>query len=330
MQSYLQYKYRPGDALTFTAGLHAQYLTHNQSASIEPRAAMKYTFTSNIFSLGYGLHSQLQPLYQYFATLPANPAGTMHNYNMGFTRSHHAVAGYEHIFSRVLRLRSEVYYQYLYRIPIEQRAGSSFSGLNQGSSFSRLFPDTLINAGTGYNYGWEVTLEKTFSAGYYILFSACLFDSKAKGNDGVYRNTDYNNRFCANLLTGYEWKLGKKSTLLSGLKVTYAGGRLYSPPDVAASNAIGDLVVIDTLRNTLRFKDYFRTDIKLGIRINARKVTHEIALDLVNILNTRNVLSNTYNHDLALQGAYPFITQYQLGFLPLFYYKIDFGFAAKK
>ena len=325
LQAYLQYKYRPSDALTFTAGLHGQYLTHNQSKALEPRVAMKYTFTNNVFTLGYGLHSQLQPLYQYFAVLPTNPTTAMHNYDVGFTRSHHTVAGYEHIFSRVLRLRSEVYYQYLYDVPIETRAGSSFSGLNQGSNFSRLFPDTLVNGGTGYNYGFELTIEKSFARNYYILLSGSVFDSKAKGNDGVYRNTDYNGRFAANLLTGYEYKLGKNSTLLTGLKITYAGGRLYSPPDVAASNAIGDLIVVDLLRNTLRFKDYFRMDIKLGVRINAKRLTHEIAIDLVNILNTKNVLSQSYNYDLAAQGAYPFITQYQLGFLPLFYYRVDFG-----
>lgn len=330
LQAYLQYKYRPTDALTFTAGLHGQYLTHNASKSLEPRVAMKYIASNtNIFTLGYGLHSQLQPLYQYFAVQPPAPVTAMHNYDMDFTRSHHTVAGYEHIFSRVLRLRSEVYYQYLYNIPIENKAGSSFSGLNQSTSFDRLFPDTLVNKGTGYNYGIELTIEKTFSDNYYILLSGALFNSKAKGNDGVYRSTDYNSRFAANMLTGYEYKLGKNSTLLTGLKITYAGGRLYSPADITASNATGDLVVVDSLRNTLQYKNYFRADVKLGVRINARRVTHEIALDLVNILNTKNVLAMSYNYDLAAQGQYPFVTQNQLGFLPLFYYRVDFGIARK-
>lgn len=330
LQGYVQYKYRPSDALTFTGGLHAQYLAHNGSKALEPRVAMKYTMTpTNVFTLGYGLHSQLQPLYQYFSNLPVNPTTAMHNYDVGFTRSHHMVGGYEHVFSRTLKLRSEVYYQYLFNVPIETRAGSSFSGLNQGSSFSRLFPDTLVNEGTGYNYGLELTIEKAFSKNYYVLFSGSVFDSKARGNDGVYRSTDYNGSFAANLLTGYEYQLGKNSTLLTGLKITYAGGRRYSPPDVAASNTIGDLVVIDSLRNTEQFKDYFRADVKLGVRINARRLTHEIAIDLVNILNTKNILSLTYNYDLAAQGQYPFIRQYQLGFLPLFYYRIDFGVGKK-
>lgn len=331
IQGYIQYKYRPSDVLTFSAGLHGQFLTHNQSKALEPRLAMKYTATpTNVFTLGYGLHSQLQPMYQYFTVLPTNNVNEMHNYDIDFTRSHHSVAGYEHVFSRTVRLRSEAYYQYLFNVPIETRPGSSFSGLNQGSNFSRLFPDTLVNKGTGYNYGFELTIEKTFSKNYYILLSGSVFDSKAKGNDGVYRNTDYNGRFAANMLTGYELKLSKNTVLLTGLKVTYAGGKLYSPPDVAASNALGDLVVVDSQRNTLKFKDYFRADVKLGIRINAKKLTHEVAIDLVNVLGTRNVLSNTYSFDLASQGAYPFITQYQLGFLPLFYYKVDFGFNRKK
>ena len=327
LQGYLQYKFRPSDSWTITAGIHAQYLSHNGSKSLEPRAGLRYKPGRNsVFTLGYGLHSQVQPLYQYFTHFPQYSAGQMHNYDMGFTRSHHIVGGYDRTLWKDLKLHAEAYYQYLFRVPVETRPGSSFSGINNGATFDRLFPDTLVNKGTGYNYGIELTLEKTFSNNYYFLFTGSLFDSKAKGNDGVYRNTDYNGRFAVNLLAGYEKKLGRNSTLITGIKITWSGGMLYSPPDVAASNAKGDLVLTDSQRNTLRFPDYFRTDLKLGVRINARKLTHEIALDLVNVLGTKNVLSLTYSSDLAQQGnPYPFYTQYQLGFLPLFYYKIDFG-----
>jgi hypothetical protein len=246
---------------------------------------------------------------------------------MDFTRSHHIVVGYDHIFGKDIRFRAETYYQYLYNVPVEVRPGSSFSGLDQGSNFSRTFPDSTKNTGTGYNYGIEFTLEKSFSHGYYVLLTASLFDSKAAGNDGVYRNTDYNTRYAVNLLGGYEKRLGKSSTLIAGLKTTLIGGKLYSPVDIVASNNIGDMIVVDSLRNTLRFRDYFRTDLKVGVRLNANKkrVTHELALDLVNILNTKNLLALTYSSDLASQGnPYPFYEQYQLGFLPIFYYRIDF------
>jgi hypothetical protein len=331
LQAYVQYKYRPSDALTFTAGLHGMYLSHNGSKALEPRAAAKWQPDgSNTVTLGYGLHSQTQPLYQYFAHLPTNPPSYMHNYDVGFTRSHHIVAGYNHRFSRTLHVNTEVYYQYLFDVPIETRMGSSFSAINQGSSFDRSFPDVLQNTGTGYNYGLELTVEKSFSHGYYILFSGAVYDSKAKGNDGVYRNTDFNNHYALNILGGYELKLGKNSTFITGAKVTYTGGRLYSPPDTAASNATGDFIVIDSLRNTLQFPAYFRADVKLGVRINGKKVSHEIALDLVNVTGQKNILSLTYSSDAAAAGQEPFLKQYQLGFLPLFYYRVDFGFGKRK
>lgn len=330
LQPYIQYKWRATERLTATAGVHGQWLSHNQSFAVEPRLAVRYQlYDRSLLSLGYGLHSQSQPLYQYYTHLPQYPAAAMHNFNTGFTRSHHLVAGYDQGLMEHLRLKVEAYYQYLFHIPIETRVGSSFSGLNQGASFSRLFPDTLVNKGTGYNYGLELTLEKGFQHGFYALFTGALYDSRAKGNDGVFRNTDYNGHFALNILGGYEFKLGKRGLIISGLKITYAGGRLYSPPDINASNALGDLVVIDSLRNTLRFPDYFRMDLKLGYRYNAARMMHEIGLDLVNILNTRNVLTLVYSPDLAAQGKEPFVQQYQLGFLPLFYYRVDFGYGKK-
>ena len=104
---------------------------------------------------------------------------------------------------------------------------------------------------------------------------------------------------------------------------------LYSPVDTAASNKLGDVIVVDSQRNTLEFKPYFRTDIKLGYRINSKKVTHEIGLDLVNVFNTQNILSDTYSYTLAQLGRDPFYYQYQLGFLPIFYYRLDFGIKRK-
>ncbi len=333
VQAYIQYKYRPSDALTLTGGIHAQYLSHNSSQSVEPRLGMRWAVNdNNVITAGYGIHSQMQPLYQYFAHDTSSPPNVMKNYNTGFTRSHHFVLGYDKVLSKELRLKAETYYQYLFDVPVETRTGSSYSALDQGSGYSRYFPDTLKNTGTGYNYGIELTLEKKFSNNYYFLVTGSLFDSKAKGNDGVYRNTDYNSHYAVNILGGYEKKTGKNSTLIIGAKVTFIGGKLYSPVDTGASNSYGDAIVIDSERNTLHFKPYFRADLKIGARFNSKKVTHEIGLDLVNVFNNKNILSQTYSYGLYLQtgGADPFYYQYQLGFLPIFYYRIDFGIRNKK
>lgn len=332
VQAYVLYKYRPTDNLTLTGGVHAQYLSHNGSQSLEPRLGMRWAISNSDFlTAGYGLHSQMQPLYQYFAHEPGNAAGDMQNYNIGFTRSHHLVLGYDKVLSKQLRLKLETYYQYLFDVPVETRAGSSYSALDQGSGYSRTFPDTLQNTGKGYNYGMEATLEKTFSHGYYVLLTGSVFNSQAMGNDGVYRNTDYNSKYAFNILAGYEKKLGKYSTLTTGLKATFIGGKLYSPVNGPASDSLGDMVIIDSARNSLQFKSYFRTDLKLGVRFNSKRLTHELALDLVNVFNTQNILSQTFSYGLYQQtgGREPFYYQYQLGFLPIFYYRVDFGIKHK-
>ena len=130
-----------------------------------------------------------------------------------------------------------------------------------------------------------------------------------------------------NALGGYEKKLGRYNTLITGVKATMIGGRLYSPVDTGASNYYGDAVVVDSQRNSLHFNPYFRADVKLGMRINGRRLTHEIGIDLVNVFNTKNILNVTYSYGRNLQtaGKDPFYYTYQLGFLPIFYYRLDFG-----
>ena len=77
--------------------------------------------------------------------------------------------------------------------------------------------------------------------------------------------------------------------------------------------------------NNLKFKDYFRVDLKISWRMNTKKMTHEIGLDLVNILNTKNLLSLAYAPRLDPNDiSEPTAERFQLGFLPIFYYKIDF------
>ncbi len=326
VQPFVQFRFKPTDKLIFTGGLHAQYLAVNGSSSIEPRAGVKWNVKKNqSISFGTGMHSQMQPTYIYFSHLTdANGIYVWHNKNLGFTRSLHNVLSYDWAVSQNLRVKTEAYYQYIYEVPVDIHP-SAFSLLNQGSGFDRFFPDTLTNKGTGKNIGAEITIEKFFSKDFFFMITASVFDSKYKGSDGVERNTDFNGKFAVNGLLAKEFKIGKNknSILTTGTKITYAGGRRYTPADTAASAIAGELIGIDSLRNTKQFKNYFRCDIKIGFRANRKKVTHELGLDIVNILNTENVLSLTYIPNTK-DPTDVIRKDYQLGFLPLFYYKIDF------
>ncbi len=326
LQPYVQLKRKFSENVTLTIGLHSQYFSLNQSISaIEPRAGIRWNFApAQTLSIGAGLHSQTQPYYIYFYRIQ-NTFGEMvqHNRDIGFTKSRHLVIAYDNALSSNLRMKVEGYHQWLTEVPIEITP-SSFSTVNQGAGFERFFPDSLINDGLGENFGVEFTLEKFFSRKYFIMVTGSLFEARYRGSDGIVRDTDFNGNWIANFLAAREFSLGEKSAITIGAKITTAGGKRYSPVDRTASDLINDIVFVDQDRNSLQFDDYFRADLKLNYRINAKKVTHEIALDLVNVSNTQNVLKLTYAPDLFDPNTNPVREEYQLGFLPIFYYKIDF------
>lgn len=326
VQPFVQYKYKVSKAMDLTTGIHAQYFALSNSISaFEPRLGWKYSMKNGqILSAGAGIHSQTQPMYIYtYHQLDENGRKVLHNKDMDFSKSIHTAAGYEKAFKKNLTFKSEIYYQYLYNIPVETTS-SAFSLINQGSGFARFFPDSLTNEGTGYNYGVEFTLQKFFNKSFFFLITGSLYDSKYKGSDGITRNTDYNGNHTVNLLGGKEFKLNTKNSISIGLKVTQAGGRRYSFVDIAASQQVQELVFLDSAYNERQFRDYFRLDLKVNYKLNATKATHEIGLDLVNLLNTTNLLGLSYAPNLANPDAEPIAERTQLGFLPLFYYRIDF------
>lgn len=319
IQPYVEYKFKINNALILNAGMHGQIFTLNGSSSLEPRGSIRWNFSQKqSLSLSAGMHSQMQPAYNYFYHFPTAGRYDLHNKNMGFTRSNHFVLSYNYFLTNTLKLKAEIYYQHLYEIPVEVLS-SSFSLINQGIGSKRFYPNQLVNKGTGKNYGMELTIEKFFVKSFFFMYTCSVYDSKYKGSDGIERSTDFNGTYAMNFLAGKAIKINEKKSIELGLKITHAGGRRYTPIDEAASKIAREDIYIDSLRNTLRFKPYFRMDLKVNYKINAAKVTHEIGLDLVNILNTKNIFSLTYS-----TSTNAVVENYQLGFLPIFYYKLDF------
>ncbi|MBL7942521.1 MAG: TonB-dependent receptor [Flavobacteriales bacterium] len=334
LRSYAQIKYRPNDKFSVTGGLHASAFTLNHSYSApEPRLGFLYQWTPT-FSIrgGAGIHSQLQPSYMYFYK-PGAPSctivpdvydqpGYMPNRNMGLTQSIHYVLGAQKIAWEKVRVLAEVYLQDLRRVPVEINP-SSFSLVNTGAGFSRFFPGHLTNEGVARNVGAELTVERFFHHHWLALFTASVFDATYRGSDGVWRNTDFNGGYALNVLASREWPVGKNSKLITGAKLTTAGGRWYGPADEDASNQAREVVYVDSLRNTLQFAPYFRFDVKVNFRFNRKNTSHDIGLDLVNLGNRQNVLKLTWAPD-DVADTPDIREEYQLGFLPIFYYRVDF------
>ena len=322
-QAYVHAKYSFNEKLTLNAGVHSQLFFLNNSLSVEPRLGLKYEIDNkSSLSLGYGLHSQMQPINVYFLqTQLADGSYVYNNENLDFTKSHHFVLGYDLQPFENWRLKAEVYYQNLYNVPVNTFL-SSYSMLNTGAGFKTDLEDSLVNNGTGRNYGLELTIEKFFSHGYYGLFTSSIYSSKYIGSDGVERNTAFNGKYVFNILGGKEWNVGseKRNKISADIKCTNAGGRAYTPIDLEASNATGHEQLSSDAYSAF-YPNYFRLDFKLGYTLNSRtkKLSQSFSIDLQNITNNDNVFSESYD-----EKSQSISTTYQLGFFPNFIYKIQF------
>lgn len=323
-QAFSQGQWKLGPKWTINGGLHGQYLGISDKLALEPRLAMSWNFLPNqTLTLGYGLHNQMQPMPVFFYQEQTAP-GVYENRNskLNFTRSNHFVLAYDRRFGTQWRLKAETYYQALDHVPVKPTP-SSFSILNAGADF--VFPEagTLTNNGSGRNYGVEITVEKFFSKGYYALITGSLFDSKYTGSDGIERNTAFNNKYILNTLIGKEFKFGKdkRNAFTLDFKLATAGGKFYTPVDLAASQKLNKEVLQENIAFSERLPNYFKLNIKLGYRVNSKskRMSQQFFIDLQNMTNHKNLFVRRYN---ILNGQINDVSQ--TGFFPDILYRVQF------
>jgi len=320
IRGYGQWQHHFNDRLAMNTGLYAQFVDINDEFVLEPRFGLKYILDGGqSLSFGYGKHSEMMPrVYYFLQTRLDDGSYILTNRNTELLKSHQWVLGYDKLFTGNTRFKTEIYYQSLYDIPVSE-ALTEFSIINTGDDFGGLFPDSLVNTGSGINYGFEITMEKFLSQGYYFLATVSLFESKYKGYSETIRNTAFNGNFVLNILAGYEFKTGKRSLITLDAKTVYAGGKRFIPIDIEESIESNSTEYDWSKAYDDKFDNYFRVDVRIGFKINGKKLNQEWALDLQNVTNHENIYRQSYNP--RNQG----ISQdYQTGFYPMFLYRIQF------
>ncbi len=186
------------------------------------------------------------------------------NKQLDFSKSTHIVLGYNYLIAENLRLKAETYYQYLYSIPVSA-AIPQYSILNEGTQYFVDRQDSLMNEGTGKNYGLELTLEKFMARNYYFLFTASLYQSTYKGMDGRTRSTSFDGSYIFNGVGGYEIPFGKRRNraLIPGLRLTWAGGQPYVPFDQEATVEKQQVVYDWERAYEERYEDYHQGKYKI-------------------------------------------------------------------
>lgn len=320
-QLFFQWNYKLTPKLTSNIGLHYFQLFLNNSNSLEPRASLKYQLNvKNNLALGYGLHSQLQPIGVYFAKVEqVNDQYVTPNKNLGLSKAHHIVLGYDHILNEYSHVKIETYYQHLFNVPISNDASKMYSILNEVDGY---YTGQLVNKGLGKNYGAELTYERFLNKNLYYLLSGSLYESKFKAPNGSWYNTRFNTNYALTLTLGKEWILSdryKNRIIGFNFKSMYVGGFRYTPIDLPASMAAGETKFKETETYTKKNPDYYRLDIRASVKRNYKKVTTTFALDIQNTTNRKNVGGQYFD---SKTGEIKY--WYQAPLIPILSYRVEF------
>lgn len=317
-QVFSQSKFNVTKNMIVNAGLHANYFALNKEMVIEPRVGLTYNIgKTQSVSLAYGKHSRLEPLTLYFAQVHDGANITQPNKAMKVSKAHHIVFSYDISINPNLRLKIEPYVQYLYDVPVIP--DSNFSVLNMEADF--YFDQKLINTGTGRNIGIDITLERFLQNGYYYLFTASLFDSKYKGDDGIERNTLFNTNYVFNLLYGKEWIVGKQKNKILGvnIKVNFFGGKRATPIDDFASDLAQDVVYNYSQLFEDKESSKVHVSATINYRINKKHHSSILSLQMVNLFLAKENYGLYYNYKSQEVDRFEFAVP-----VPNLSYKIEF------
>lgn len=279
---FFQSKYNITNTLTANTGVNAKYFVLNKNYSIDPRLSLVWDFApSHSLSVGYGKHSQLEDLNVYLLkNVDDSGIETYPNKNLELAQAHHIILAYDWLINSNKRLRIEPYYQYLYNVPGVANSNYSMLNFRQEQPFDRV----LENNSMGENIGVDVTFEHFLHKNFYYLATVSLFESKYKGDDGVWRNTRYNKGFVTNFLFGYEFFFNKRNVLGINVRANITGGERRAPIDYERSMLEKQIYRDETKAFEYQNPTYWGMDVSITYRNNSKRFSSIWGVQVKNAL----------------------------------------------
>lgn len=215
-----------------------------------------------------------------------DPSGIQANKNMSYIRSDHYVLGTQFLPKSDLRFTFETFYKAYSNYPVALLNGISLA--NQGAEFGTVGNEQLLSVGEGETYGFEFFVQQKLVSKLFYVASYSWLRSKFSGLDAELLPSSWDSRHLFSLTLGYKlrnnWDLG--------LKYRYAGGTPYTPFDLAASQQNYLTTGTGTLDygnlNALRLRAFSQLDFRVDKRINFKKTSLNLYLDLQNVLAQKN------------------------------------------
>ena len=284
-------------------GVQSIYTTVINRISIDPRLKLKYNLNEKVeIGLSSGFYTKLEPIYIY----------NDQNKGLGYSKSKSINLGFNFKLTKSSNFKTEVYYEYLYQIPI----GVYGTGISSNSSYINIYSvstgDTqLENNASGYNKGVEFLFEKYIDNEYFVMLNSSFFESKYRENDSdMWRNSRFNLRYNLNLVLGKTIQLNNKSKLGISGRVSANGGQYFEAVNLVDSKKYYRTKYEKDL--TQRAAPYSKIDFQLSYLHNYEKCSIEYKLDIMNVLNTKNMLNQYYDIETGTIK-----NTYMLGLVPL-------------
>lgn len=284
--AYFDYSFNPFKKLVLNAGLRYDYTGFAKQHTISPRLSGSFSITKHSsINFAAGIFYQ-DPL---LTDIADQPSGII----LKNEKAIQYILGYKNYFASDLKLVVEAYYKQLDNLVTRPFSGQVI----------------LINNGTGYAYGIDVSLTKRLSQKYYGQLGYSFSQSKRNDNNGQGEyNYTYSQPHIFSLLASY--KPGNK--WIFSTKFRYATGR---PTDnyIIHSNIFNDIsnkwYSQEYLgKNENRLSDFISFDVRADYRVQLKGTSFIFFIDIVDVLNRFNqsseefqpITGKTYYNGLAV------------------------------
>lgn len=253
---------------------------NNPLKTVSPRVSVAYSLTDRLdLTASVGRYYKI-PTYTVLGY--RDSADALVNRSLDYICSDHYVVGLQFLQNTSLRFTVEGFFKRYTNYPVS--LANDISLANQGAEFGAVGNEAVQSSGTGKTYGFEVFAQQKLTGKVFYFVSYTYVRSLFAGVDGKLLPSAWDNRHLLSGTLGY--KFGKDWQL--GLKYRLAGGLPYTPYDPVASQLSYALSGNGTLDypalNTRRLKTFNQLDVRLDKKVNLKKISFNMFLDVQNLL----------------------------------------------
>jgi len=262
----------------------------NGLQTLSPRISFSYTLADKwTLNASTGIYYKL-PVYTLLGYADNN--NVLVNKNAKYTRATHYTTGVEFLPNDGLRFTVEGFYKQYGNVAVSARDGISLANL--GTDFTALGNEAVNTNGTGKAYGIEFFVQKKLTEKFFGILSYTFYRSLYSGADNKFVASTWDNRHLLSVTWGYKfprnWELG--------LKFRYQGGAPFTPFDETASRlnySSQGRGTLDFARlNAQRLGGFNSSDVRIDKKINLKKFTIDLFLDVTNWYIARNPVIPEY------------------------------------